>query len=53
MLLLILLTVLVLSPLLSLSGKAAHWLLVVGCAVGISKYDVNNGVSMTFPEYPK
>ena len=35
------------------SDKAAHWLLVVGFTVGIPKSDVNDGVSLTFPEQAK
>ena len=46
------LNVLVLSPLLPPINKADHWLLLVGGTFGISKYDVNDGVSLTVPESP-
>ena len=31
-------------------SKAARWILVVGGAVGIPKYDVNDGVSLNLSE---
>ena len=34
------------------SNKADHFLLTVGVIVGIPKYDVNDGVSLTFSEPP-
>ena len=34
------------------SEKDDNWLLVVGGAVGKSKYNANDGVSMTFQESP-
>ena len=39
-------------PIFPLSEKAAHWILVVGGSVGISKYDVNDSISLTLPESP-
>ena len=37
-------------PLLPLSKKFSHWLLVVGGAIGKSKSDADDGTSLTFPD---
>ena len=46
------LTMLVLFFLFPPNKKDYNWLLVVGGVVGISKPDVNDGIIMTFVEYP-
>ena len=46
------LTFLSISPLSPLIKKAARWFLVVGDTVEISKSDVNDDISLTFPESP-
>ena len=46
------LIVLVIFLLFPPNKKADNYLLVVSDAVGITKYDVNNGVSLKFPESP-
>ena len=43
---------LVFSPLSPLSEKAAHWLLVLGITARITKYDVNDSVSIKSPDTP-
>ena len=44
------LTMHVLYPLLPPSEKVTHWIIVLGDAIRISKYDVNGDVSMALPE---
>ena len=46
------LNLLFLFSIFSPSKKTAHWLLVVGDTVGIPKSDVNDGLIMTFQEFP-
>ena len=42
------LTMLVISPLSPPIDKSVHWLIIIGGALGISKYGVNDDISMMF-----